>query len=114
MSTQLGSEAVELTRQFEWVVRELLHISARDRRAGAVPLEQFLDANGWEERRNDNEDLFVLYGICKNYEVLVEALLETDSVMYNGDDLTLLRFSCMLYAYAWMVQDLASMFLFVG
>ena len=46
------------------------HFFARPR-AGAFPLEEMLDALGWEERRNDNEDLLVLYGICKNYEALV-------------------------------------------
>lgn len=48
-----------------------LHISSRDR-SGDIPLEeQMLDGHAWEERRNDNEDLLVLYGICKNYEALV-------------------------------------------
>ena len=36
-----------------------------------------LDGHAWEERRNDNEDLLVLYGICKNYEALVVRNLST-------------------------------------
>ena len=93
----------------------------------------------WTKRAEDNEDLLVFYGICKNYQALVvrgndsnspshlprarvrltraafirwsqEALLETDSVMYNGDDMHLVRAPVMLHAHAWTAQDLASTF----
>jgi hypothetical protein len=47
-----------------------LHISARD--PAPLPKDGSLDHTvDWEERRNSNEDLLVLYGICKNYEALV-------------------------------------------
>ena len=47
-----------------------LHISARD--PAPLPQDGSLDHTvDWEERRNSNEDLLVLYGICKNYEALV-------------------------------------------
>ena len=39
-----------------------------------------------------------------------EALLETDGVMFNGDDINLLRAPSMLHAHAWTAQDLASTF----
>ena len=39
-----------------------------------------------------------------------EALLETDSVMFNGDDMNLVRNPCMLHAHAWTAQDLGSTF----
>lgn len=47
-----------------------LHISRADRNSGSL-MTEFLDENGWAEQRNDNEDLLVLYGICKNFEALV-------------------------------------------
>merc|ERR1711871_330439 len=109
VSIQLGSETGELARQFDWALRESLHISRTDRNA-ALPLTEYLDEYGWAEQRIDNEDLLVMYGICKNFDALVEALLEADSVMYNGDDLNLLREPCMLHAHAWTAQDLASTF----
>ena len=102
MATQLESEVGELASQFGWALHESLHISHREARAP--------DDVSWEERQRDNEDLLVLYGLCKNYEALVEALLETDGVMFNGDDINLLRAPSMLHAHAWTAQDLASTF----
>ena len=39
-----------------------------------------------------------------------DALLDADSVMFNGDDLNLVRTTHMLHAHAWTAQDLASTF----
>jgi len=107
VSTQLRSEVGELAKQFEHALRTSLHISARER--GFLPST---GDNGvdWTKRARENEDLLVFYGICKNYEALVEALLETDSVMFNGDDMNLVRNPCMLHAHAWTAQDLGSTF----
>ena len=44
-----------------------LHISQREQN----PLTIDDNTVDWDERQNDNEDMLVLYGICKNYEGLV-------------------------------------------
>ena len=49
-----------------------LHISHREARAP--------DDVSWEERQRDNEDLLVLYGLCKNYEALVVRPLSAAAV----------------------------------
>jgi len=106
VSTQLRSEVGELVRQFKHALRTSLHISSRE-----LPPSKVDDASvDWAQRARDNEDLLVFYGICKNYESLVEALLETDSVMFNGDDLNFVRNPRMLHAHAWTAQDLANTF----
>lgn len=61
-----------------------------------------------------NEDLMVFYGVVKNYQALVEALLEVDSVMFNGDDQNFGRVPVMLHSHAWTATEMASQFVPAG
>ena len=59
-----------------------LHISHREARAP--------DDVTWEERQRDNEDLLVLYGLCKNYEALVVRPLSAAAVPDSSANMPML------------------------